>query len=99
MVTRAHRHHKKVLSFTQQDVTLIQVQVQMMAVSAFVLARNCFTNGYLAVALGAHQFACQTHLDIRWVLSRLGLSISDTMIQDALATMANDALAKLCQHV
>ncbi|KAF9010904.1 hypothetical protein BDZ89DRAFT_1226378 [Hymenopellis radicata] len=65
------------------------------AISAFVMSRNKFANGYLAVPLGIWLWACRAHVDIKRALSRMGLSISDTTVRDALVSMSAAGQAKL----
>ncbi|KAF9024016.1 hypothetical protein BDZ89DRAFT_936258, partial [Hymenopellis radicata] len=63
--------------------------IQVAAISSFVLSRNRYANGYLAMQLGIWLWACRAHIDIKRVLSRMGLGISDKTVRKALISMAN----------
>ncbi|KAJ7906434.1 hypothetical protein B0H13DRAFT_1880588 [Mycena leptocephala] len=51
---------------------------QVGAIASFILCRNRYANGDLAMALGIWLFACQAHVDVKRIFSRFGYSVSDT---------------------
>jgi hypothetical protein len=63
------------------------------AISSFVLARNRYASGYLAMPLGALHFACQSHIDLKRSLSRFGSIVGDTMSDLTLRPLANATVA------
>ncbi|KAJ8090936.1 hypothetical protein PM082_024860 [Marasmius tenuissimus] len=73
--------------------------VQFAAISAFVSARNQYANGHFAAVAGIWHIACKSHIDVKRLYSRMGLSIHDTSAREALETLADDALRKLRDEV
>ncbi|KAF8159999.1 hypothetical protein B0H34DRAFT_797183 [Crassisporium funariophilum] len=65
------------------------------AISAFILARDHYANGYLAMALGVWHFAAKSHIDVKRVYSRLGNIVSDTTVRIALDSLTGSSLASL----
>ncbi|KAF8997546.1 hypothetical protein BDZ89DRAFT_1083562, partial [Hymenopellis radicata] len=63
--------------------------IQVSAISSFVLSRNRYTNGYLALPLGIWLWACRAHVDIKRILCRMGLGVSDKTVRKALMSMAD----------
>ena len=59
------------ISFVSLDVLTIS-QVQVGAISSFILSRNHFTNGDLAMALGVWHFAAKSHINVKHVYNRFG---------------------------
>ncbi|THU82412.1 hypothetical protein K435DRAFT_691498 [Dendrothele bispora CBS 962.96] len=60
-----------------------------------VIGHNRFANGYLGLPLGIELFSTQTHSDIKRILTRMGLSISDQATRRALQTMTAKARDKM----
>ena len=54
------------------------LKVVVGVISLFVLARNHYASGYLAMPLGAFHFACQSHIDVKCSLSQFGSIVGDT---------------------
>jgi hypothetical protein len=69
------------------------------AISSFVLARNRYANGYLAMPLGAFNFACQSHVDVKRTLSRFGLIVGDTTTRANLKSMTDSSIRLLKDNV
>ncbi|KAJ8075658.1 hypothetical protein PM082_021288 [Marasmius tenuissimus] len=61
--------------------------VLLASMNPLIIARNERATGYLSMPLGIHEFATQTHMDIKRLTCRLGLSVSDNTTRQALATM------------
>ncbi|KDR66902.1 hypothetical protein GALMADRAFT_80370 [Galerina marginata CBS 339.88] len=69
--------------------------IQVGAISSFILARNHYANGDLAMVLGVWHFAAKSHIDVKRVYSRLGNIVSDTTIRKALDTLTGSSLSAL----
>jgi len=69
------------------------------AISSFVLARNHYANGYLAMPLGAFNFACQSHVDVKRTLSHVGLIVGDTTTRANLKSMTDSSIRLLKDNV
>ncbi|KAJ6550402.1 hypothetical protein DFH09DRAFT_1501362 [Mycena vulgaris] len=69
--------------------------IQVGAISSFVLARNRYANGYLALALAVWQFACKSHVDEKRIFSRFGLTVHDTTARACLISLSETSLAEL----
>ncbi|KAJ6528948.1 hypothetical protein B0H19DRAFT_902946, partial [Mycena capillaripes] len=52
--------------------------IQVGAIASFIISRNRYANGHLAMVLGVWLFACKAHVDIKRVFCRFGYSVSDT---------------------
>ncbi|KAJ7671170.1 hypothetical protein B0H14DRAFT_2203185, partial [Mycena olivaceomarginata] len=61
--------------------------IQVGAIASFIISRNRYANGHLAVILGVWLFACKAHIDVKRVFCRFGYSISDTTARNALNSM------------
>ncbi|KAJ6622557.1 hypothetical protein B0H10DRAFT_2214204 [Mycena sp. CBHHK59/15] len=48
--------------------------IQVGAISSFVLSRNRYASGYLALPLAVWQFACKSHVDEKRIFSRFGFT-------------------------
>jgi hypothetical protein len=70
-------------------------QVLVGAISSFILARDHYANGYLAMALGVWHFAAKSHIDVKRVYSRLGNIVSDTTVRNALDSLTGSSLSAL----
>ncbi|PBK64863.1 hypothetical protein ARMSODRAFT_892428 [Armillaria solidipes] len=71
--------------------------VQAAAISSFVMCRNKYANGYMALVMGVWNFACKSHIDLKRVYCRLGLIVSDTTVRKALNSLTEDGRNTL-QH-
>ncbi|KAF8143043.1 hypothetical protein K438DRAFT_2111093, partial [Mycena galopus ATCC 62051] len=69
---------------------------QVGAIASFILCRNRYANGDLAMALGIWLFACQAHVDVKRVFCRFGYSVSDTTARHALISMTGADMTALC---
>ncbi|KAJ7447560.1 hypothetical protein B0H11DRAFT_1878681 [Mycena galericulata] len=73
--------------------------IQVGAISSFVLSRNRYANGYLALPLAVWQFACKSHVDEKRVFSRFGLTVHDTTARACLNSLTDSSLAQLRENV
>ncbi|KAJ7116268.1 hypothetical protein C8R43DRAFT_1078116 [Mycena crocata] len=73
--------------------------IQVAALSSFIVSRNRYANGDLAMVLGVWHFACKSHIDVKRVYCRLGGSVSDTTARDVLASITEAAFAELREKV
>ncbi|KAJ7206105.1 hypothetical protein GGX14DRAFT_644132 [Mycena pura] len=69
--------------------------IQISAVSAFIISRNRYANGDLAMILGIWLFACKSHIDIKGTYRRLGTSVADSTSRMALNSMTTSSLEEL----
>ncbi|THU93721.1 hypothetical protein K435DRAFT_799463 [Dendrothele bispora CBS 962.96] len=69
--------------------------IQDAAISSFVLARNQYAKGYLAVQFGIWHIACQSHVDVKCISCLMGARIHDASARHVLATIADDSLSRL----
>ncbi|KAJ7608563.1 hypothetical protein FB45DRAFT_877167 [Roridomyces roridus] len=73
--------------------------IQVGAISSFIISRNRYASGDLALPLGIWLFACQAHIDVKRVFCRLGYSCSDSTVRNALKTLTEASLATLRTRV
>ncbi|KAJ7815739.1 hypothetical protein B0H14DRAFT_3111793 [Mycena olivaceomarginata] len=69
--------------------------IQVGAIASFIISRNHYANGHLAVILGVWLFACKSHIDVKRVFCRFGYSVSDTTARNALNSMTVASLSDL----
>ncbi|KAJ7767792.1 hypothetical protein B0H16DRAFT_1787390, partial [Mycena metata] len=69
--------------------------IQVGAISSFIVSRNQYAAGDLALPLGIWHFACKSHVDVKRVYSRLGSIVSDSTVRKALNSMTTSDLAEL----
>ncbi|KAJ7796096.1 hypothetical protein B0H14DRAFT_2390994 [Mycena olivaceomarginata] len=69
--------------------------IQVGAIASFIISRNRYANGHLAVILGVWLFACKSHIDVKRVFCRFGYSVSDTTARNALNSMTVASLSDL----
>ncbi|KAK7012556.1 hypothetical protein R3P38DRAFT_3324130 [Favolaschia claudopus] len=62
--------------------------IQVAAISSFILSRNSYASGDLALPLGIWHFAAGSHVDVKRVYCRLGNTVSDTTARSALVSMS-----------
>ncbi|KAK7015321.1 hypothetical protein R3P38DRAFT_3321645 [Favolaschia claudopus] len=68
--------------------------IQVAALSSFILSRNSYASGDLALPLGIWHFASQSHVDVKRVYCRLGSTVSDSTARKALDSVSDaDSLA------
>jgi hypothetical protein len=67
--------------------------------STFLLTRNQYASGPIAHAMGIYLAATQAHIDVKRLLSRVGLSISDTSAHAALRSMTQSSLSSLRETI
>ncbi|EDR00804.1 uncharacterized protein LACBIDRAFT_312994 [Laccaria bicolor S238N-H82] len=91
----ASRKNGVVVVKKQQPHLIIQVGT----ISSFLLARNHFATGDLAMALGIWHFAIKSHIDVKRVYSRFGNIVSDSTVHKALDTMTGSSLSILREAV
>ncbi|KAJ7923991.1 hypothetical protein B0H13DRAFT_2399024 [Mycena leptocephala] len=73
--------------------------IQVGALSAFIVSRNPYASGDLALPLGIWHFACKSHVDVKRVYCRFGSTISDRTARKALNSMSATSLANLQHNV
>ncbi|KAJ7716863.1 hypothetical protein B0H16DRAFT_1338536, partial [Mycena metata] len=73
--------------------------IQVGAIASFIVSRNRYANGDLALILGIWQFAVKAHVDLKRVYSRFGYSVSDTTSRNALNTMSTAGFVELKETV
>ncbi|KAJ7686003.1 hypothetical protein B0H17DRAFT_1204550 [Mycena rosella] len=74
--------------------------IQVAAIFSFIVSRNRYANGDLAMILGVWHFACKSHIDVKRVYCRLGGSVSDSTARDALVSITTtSSFADLCAKV
>ncbi len=66
------------------------LKVQASAISSFIMSRNKYANGYIALVMGVWNFACKSHIDLKRVYCQLGLMVSNTTVQNALNSMTRN---------
>ncbi|KAJ7751643.1 hypothetical protein B0H16DRAFT_1766472 [Mycena metata] len=69
--------------------------IQVGAIASFLISRNRYANGDLAMALGVWHVACKSHVDVKRVYCRLGSAVSDTTSHNALNAMSEADLVAL----
>ncbi|KAF8193976.1 hypothetical protein K438DRAFT_2130586 [Mycena galopus ATCC 62051] len=73
--------------------------IQVGAINSFIVSRNQYASGELALPLGIWLFACQAHVDVKRVFCRFGFSVSDSTARNALNSMTESSLNKLREDV
>ncbi|KAJ7883176.1 hypothetical protein B0H14DRAFT_3082456 [Mycena olivaceomarginata] len=73
--------------------------IQVGAISSFVLSRNRYASGDLALPLALWHFACKSHVDVKRVYCRFGSIVSDSAARNALNTMTDASFATLRDSV
>ncbi|KAJ7729217.1 hypothetical protein B0H14DRAFT_3097944 [Mycena olivaceomarginata] len=73
--------------------------IQVGAISSFVLSRNRYASGDLALPLALWHFACKSHVDVKRVYCRFGSIVSDSTARNALNTMTDASFAALRDSV
>lgn len=66
-------------------------------ISSCIVSRNRLATGYLPMRLGIWHFICLSHVDVKRISSRLGLSVSETAAKTALKHLADIGLQDLRQ--
>ena len=74
-------------------------QIQVAAISMFLISRNAYANGFLATQLGIWLFATKAHIDIKQVFCRIGFSISDMAIQNYLNSLGKSNIENVRQSL
>ncbi|KAE9391866.1 hypothetical protein BT96DRAFT_831430, partial [Gymnopus androsaceus JB14] len=69
--------------------------IQSAAISSFVLSRNQYANGYIAIHMGIWHIATGSHVNVKCAYSHLAGSVHETTAQQALETMAETSLENL----
>jgi uncharacterized protein YerC len=67
--------------------------------NAFVLSRNRYATGYLALTLGAWHFSTKAHVDLKRVYSRFGFCVYDSTTRAMLDSLTGSSMAKLKEDV
>ncbi|KAJ7737529.1 hypothetical protein B0H16DRAFT_1762389, partial [Mycena metata] len=62
--------------------------IQVGAISSFVLSRNSYASGDLALPLGIWHFVCKSHVDVKRVYCRFGSIVADSTSRNALNSMS-----------
>ncbi|KAJ7693502.1 hypothetical protein B0H16DRAFT_1751478 [Mycena metata] len=61
--------------------------IQVSAIASFIVSRNRYANGDLAMILGIWHFACKSHVDLKCVYCRFASTVSDTTSRDTLVSI------------
>ncbi|KAJ7336921.1 hypothetical protein DFH08DRAFT_915944 [Mycena albidolilacea] len=69
--------------------------IQVAAISSFIIARNQYATGHMAMLLGIWHFVCKSHVDVKRVYCRFGNVVSDTTARAALRSMTADGMEKM----
>ncbi|KAK6987804.1 hypothetical protein R3P38DRAFT_2574293 [Favolaschia claudopus] len=69
--------------------------IQVGAISSFLVSRNQYASGDLALPLGIWLFSTQAHVDIKRVFSRLGYAVSDPTARAALNSLTDSDMNTL----
>ncbi|KAJ7093572.1 hypothetical protein C8R44DRAFT_646089 [Mycena epipterygia] len=73
--------------------------IQVSAIASFIVSRNRYANGDLAMILGVWHFACKSHVDVKRVYCRIGGSVADPTSRDALISIADSSFVELREQV
>ncbi|KAJ6482404.1 hypothetical protein DFH09DRAFT_1107198 [Mycena vulgaris] len=73
-------------------------EIQVGTISSFVLARNRYANGYLALPLAVWQFTCKSHVDEKRIFTRFGLTVHDTTARACLDSLSETSLSQSYVH-
>ncbi|KAJ7661825.1 hypothetical protein B0H17DRAFT_953379, partial [Mycena rosella] len=73
--------------------------IQVGAISSFIVSRNSYANGDLALPLGIWHFACKSHVDVKRVYCRFGSTVSDSTARKALNSMSEASLTMTVESV
>ncbi|KAJ7605663.1 hypothetical protein FB45DRAFT_766471 [Roridomyces roridus] len=71
--------------------------IQAAALSMFAITRNRSANGYFALPFGVWLFSSNAHTNVKRIMSRLGLSVHDITVREALVSIATARKALLQQ--
>ncbi|KAJ7733725.1 hypothetical protein DFH07DRAFT_780514 [Mycena maculata] len=69
--------------------------IQVGAISSFVLSRNRYASGYLALPLAVWQFACKSHINEKRIFSRFGFTVHNSTARACLDSLTDTGLIKL----
>ncbi|KAJ7690041.1 hypothetical protein B0H14DRAFT_2652539, partial [Mycena olivaceomarginata] len=72
--TASRKKGKVIVKKNRPHPVLTILQIQVGAISSFILSRNQYASGELGLPLGLWLFACQAHVDIKRVFCRFGYS-------------------------
>ncbi|KAF8139550.1 hypothetical protein K438DRAFT_1920852 [Mycena galopus ATCC 62051] len=61
--------------------------IQVVALSSFILGRNPYATGHMALLLGIWHFVCKSHVDLKRAYSRFGNIVADTTARTALKSI------------
>ncbi|KAF8198167.1 hypothetical protein K438DRAFT_1584379 [Mycena galopus ATCC 62051] len=73
--------------------------IQVGAINLFIVSRNQYASGELALPLGIRLFACQAHIDVKRVFCHFGFSVSDSTACNTLNSMTESSLNKLHEDI
>ncbi|KAJ6505452.1 hypothetical protein C8R45DRAFT_1181872 [Mycena sanguinolenta] len=69
--------------------------IQVAAISSFILARNLYATGYIAMLLGIWHFVCKSHVDVKRVYCRFGNAVADMTARAALKSMTDASIEQM----
>ncbi|KAJ7328681.1 hypothetical protein DFH08DRAFT_940394 [Mycena albidolilacea] len=69
--------------------------IQVAAISSFIITRNQYATGHMAMLLGIWHFVCKSHVDVKRVYCRFGNTVADTTARAALRSMTADGMGKM----
>jgi hypothetical protein len=100
VVLRQRRPHPTVWIFVWIEYhTYSKCQIQVGAISSFILSRNRYASGHLALPLAVWQFACKSHVDEKRIFSRFGFTVHDSTARACLNSLTDTGLTKLRQSI
>ncbi|KAJ7635590.1 hypothetical protein DFH06DRAFT_1336611 [Mycena polygramma] len=65
------------------------------ALASFIVSRNRYASGDLAMIFGVFHFTTKSHIDVKRIYCRLGGSVSDTTARDALDSISASSMEEL----
>ncbi|KAJ7128362.1 hypothetical protein C8R44DRAFT_558377, partial [Mycena epipterygia] len=75
------------------------VVIQVGAIGSFLVSRNLYASGDLALPLGIWHFACKSHVDVKHVYSHFGSTIANSTCIKALHSMSDASMGDLQESV
>ncbi|KAJ7504674.1 hypothetical protein B0H11DRAFT_2187102 [Mycena galericulata] len=69
--------------------------IQVAAILSFIVSRNPYANGDIAMILGIWHFVCKSHVDVKRVYCRFGNTVSDSTARSALKSMTSASMDEM----
>jgi hypothetical protein len=100
VVLRQRRPHLTVWIFVWIKYhTYSNCQIQVGAISSFILSQNQYASGHLVLPLAVWQFTCKSHVDEKRIFSRFGFTVHDSTARACLNLLTDTGLTKLRQSI